>query len=293
MVNIFIDPGHGGSDPGATAFGLKEKDICLKIALTLEQLLHPYGGLQTRLSRKRDETMSLQARTQMANRWGADYLVSIHINAGGGTGFESFIHNGSYINKADTNRLRGYVHESIIKTTKFKDRGQKEANFHMLRESNMSAILTENGFIDHPKDAKQLQRDAFLTDIAKAHAHGIANAFNLEKTGSQQPVIKQGETDHLHTVVRGDTLYNLAKQYGTTVVQLIEWNNPIAPEKLRVGQILVVKRDDDNRLSHTIVKSDTLWNLGVRYGTTVDRLLTINPDVDPKRLQIGEQIRIN
>src|SRR5690625_5619528 len=81
MMKIFIDPGHGGRDPGATANGLQEKMICLQIAQKLNHILmETYNSVQTRLSRTTDQTLSLKARTDMANRWGADYLISIHVN---------------------------------------------------------------------------------------------------------------------------------------------------------------------------------------------------------------------
>src|SRR5690625_2267880 len=148
MVKIFIDAGHGGSDPGAVGSGLKEKDITLSVALALREILtRRYRGHTLKLSRYTDQTLSLKQRTDLANRWEADYLISIHINAGGGTGFESFIYNGEYPNKRRTNQSRTFIHDEIIRETGFKDRGKKEANFHMLRESSMGAMLTESGFI--------------------------------------------------------------------------------------------------------------------------------------------------
>lgn len=93
MVKIFIDPGHGGSDSGATGFGLREKDLTLNIAKRIEKiLLLEYDDVQVKMSRTGDQSVSLKARTNTANVWKADFLLSIHINASGGTGFESFIH---------------------------------------------------------------------------------------------------------------------------------------------------------------------------------------------------------
>ncbi|WP_337970017.1 N-acetylmuramoyl-L-alanine amidase, partial [Virgibacillus salexigens] len=173
MTKIFIDPGHGGNDPGATANGLREKDLTLEIALKLRNILNnEYEGHSLMLSRTTDQSVTLSSRTNMANNWGADYLVSVHINAGGGIGFESYTYNGSYPGKAETNRLRGIVHNSIVAETEFRDRGKKEANFHMVRESAMPAVLTENGFIDNASDAAALKSDAFLTKIARGHAEG-------------------------------------------------------------------------------------------------------------------------
>ncbi|WP_163583273.1 N-acetylmuramoyl-L-alanine amidase family protein, partial [Gracilibacillus saliphilus] len=77
MVKIFIDPGHGGSDPGATANGLKEKDLVLDISKRIKSKLKSYKGVSVRLSRTTDKTLSLSQRTNDANKWGADYLVSV------------------------------------------------------------------------------------------------------------------------------------------------------------------------------------------------------------------------
>ena len=93
MVKIFIDPGHGGTDPGAVGNGLLEKDLTLSISLKIRNLLNGYENTQVKLSRDKDITLSLKERTDMANAWGADYLLSVHINAGGGTGYEDFRHS--------------------------------------------------------------------------------------------------------------------------------------------------------------------------------------------------------
>jgi len=181
MKKIFIDPGHGGQDPGAVGNGLREKDLTLKIALKTRDILRArYEGPSIKMSRTTDQTISLRERTNLANTWGADYLISIHINAGGGTGFESFIYNGNYRNKPNTKNLRSTIHNEIISKVNFRDRGKKEANFHMLRESTMPAMLTESGFIDHSEDAKKLKSDSFLTQIAEGHAQGIAKALDLK-----------------------------------------------------------------------------------------------------------------
>ncbi len=186
MVKIFIDAGHGGTDPGAVANGLREKDLTLKIALKTRDILNSeYEGHSLMLSRTTDQSLTLTQRTNMANSWGANYLLSIHINAGGGTGFESFIYNGSYSGKTETNRLRSIIHDEIVNQTGFRDRGKKEKNLHMLRESRMQATLTESGFIDNSTDAEKLKSDAFLTRIARGHALGLAKAFGLKrKSGS-------------------------------------------------------------------------------------------------------------
>lgn len=181
MVKIFIDPGHGGSDAGAQGYGLKEKDLTLTISKKLADILQKEYDCLVKLSRSKDESISLNERTNLANSWGADYLLSIHINAGGGSGFESYIYNGSYAGKNETEKLRGIIHEEVIKQTGFRNRGKKEENFHMVRESAMPAALTENGFIDSAGDADKLKSAAFLEKVARGHATGLAKAFQLKK----------------------------------------------------------------------------------------------------------------
>ncbi len=84
-----LDPGHGGHDPGAVANGLKEKDLVLKIVKKTKAILEKVYGATVKLTRSTDVYIDLSQRARLANNWGADYFVSIHINAGGGTGFET------------------------------------------------------------------------------------------------------------------------------------------------------------------------------------------------------------
>ncbi|MDG3043687.1 N-acetylmuramoyl-L-alanine amidase [Bacillus sp. B6(2022)] len=182
MVKIFIDPGHGGTDSGAAANGLLEKNITLQIALFLrDMLISEYDGVSVRLSRSIDQSVTLSQRTNAANSWGADYFVSIHINAGGGTGFESYVYPGV---SAPTTTYRNALHDEIVRSVDFADRGKKTANFHVLRETSMSAILTENGFIDTVADANKLRNATFLQGIARAHATGLEKALQLKKASN-------------------------------------------------------------------------------------------------------------
>ncbi|WP_017472066.1 N-acetylmuramoyl-L-alanine amidase [Amphibacillus jilinensis] len=182
MVKIFIDPGHGGSDPGAVANGLSEKTLTLAIGLALrDYLLKNYQNVSVRMSRTSDQTVSLNSRTQTANQWGADLYLSIHVNAGGGSGFESYIWNGQFTKKSRTQQVRSTIHQTIVNTKNWQDRGQKEANFHVLRETRMSAVLTENGFIDHQSDARAMRGDNWVENAAIAHAVGIEKAFQLKR----------------------------------------------------------------------------------------------------------------
>lgn len=177
MVKIFIDPGHGGTDPGAAANGLLEKYLTLAISLRIRALLENYENVQVKLSRDDDSTLSLKQRTDMANKWGADYLISVHINAGGGQGYEDWIYNSA--SSASIAR-QNVMHAELIKPLGMTDRGKKRGNLHMMRESHMPAILTENGFIDNSTDAAKLKQSAFIDKVAQGHVNGLVKIFGLK-----------------------------------------------------------------------------------------------------------------
>ncbi|MET3507019.1 N-acetylmuramoyl-L-alanine amidase family protein [Halalkalibacter oceani] len=179
---VFLDPGHGGQDPGAVANGLQEKDIVLQIARrTRDILLNEYSGVQVRLSRENDVFIALSERARLANSWGADYFSSVHVNAGGGTGFESYRFNGTTSQATVANQ--NVLHNEIIRAVKVVDRGKKAKNFVVLRETNMPAVLLEFLFIDNSADAALLRKPAFLELCARSHAEGLANIFGLQRKG--------------------------------------------------------------------------------------------------------------
>ncbi|GAA0379062.1 N-acetylmuramoyl-L-alanine amidase family protein [Bacillus horti] len=180
MLKLMLDPGHGGKDPGAVANGLQEKNLVLTICQQIKSiLLHEYEGVTVKLTRETDVFHELSTRAKMANDWGADYFMSIHVNAGGGTGFESFIHQSrSSVSVATQN----VIHDEIVRELgNVTNRGKKVANFSVLRGTQMPAILTECLFIDHPLDSTKLKSSSYLQQIARGHANGIVKAFGLKK----------------------------------------------------------------------------------------------------------------
>lgn len=180
LPKVYLDPGHGGSDAGAVGNGLQEKALTLDIALQTRAILLANWAVDVRMSRTSDVTRSLAERTNDANAWGADIFVSVHINAGGGTGFESY----RYVtaNSATIN-LQNAVHSRVLAGMRsvgsVVDRGTKSQNFHVLRETRMPAVLTENLFIDTLADANLLKRAALITATARGHAEGIAAHLGL------------------------------------------------------------------------------------------------------------------
>jgi N-acetylmuramoyl-L-alanine amidase len=195
---IWIDAGHGGSDPGALGFNIKEKDLTLDIALLIQKGLNEYDDVDVRMSRTTDVYLSLQERTKMANHANADIFVSIHINAAmnkAAKGFESYTYPGS---NAGTRALQNVLHREVYKMMGNVDnRGMKQKNLHVLRESKMKAILTESLFISNPEDNKLLQQEEYIQKIAQGHINGLESFLGLKKTSKPPPIV----TKHWHVQV--------------------------------------------------------------------------------------------
>ncbi|MFI8687765.1 N-acetylmuramoyl-L-alanine amidase [Rossellomorea sp. NPDC077527] len=180
MPIIVLDPGHGGNDSGAAGNGLQEKNLTLTIGLKVKQLLEANYIVDVRLTRTSDVFVELSDRADFANDLGASYFVSLHHNAGGGTGFESYIYPGT--SASETGRCQDVLHVEIMNFLSgygLRDRGQKEANFSVLRETSMPAILLENLFIDTVNDANLLKDPTFITGLSNAIATGIGKALKL------------------------------------------------------------------------------------------------------------------
>jgi N-acetylmuramoyl-L-alanine amidase len=192
MAIIIIDPGHGGSDSGATGNGLLEKNVTLTIAGKVQSyLLTYYQNADARVTRWSDTYVSLSERCNIANNVNADFFLSIHINAGGGTGYEDYIYSG-LSPTGSTAQKRTTFHNAVIPVLQkygLRDRGKKQADFYVLRNTNMDAILAETAFIDTAFDAGLLRNNTFLNDLSAAYAKGIAAILGLQPTGQPAPAI--------------------------------------------------------------------------------------------------------
>ncbi|GEM_PF-1375038 len=182
---IAIDPGHGGSDPGALGPNLtREKDITLKVGLKVRDLLQSYGYsvVMTRTGDYRlseDLSTDLLKRAQVANDNNADLFVSIHNNSASSpaaTGTETFVHN-SQTSSSDAYKLASNIQNKLIGALALPNRGVKYADFSVLRNTKMPAVLTELAFINNPKEEALLITDEFQNKAAKAIVDGILGYF--------------------------------------------------------------------------------------------------------------------
>lgn len=166
-MKILIDPGHGGSDPGAVKF-IQESKYTLSYAIELGRVLSLLG-FAINYSRTTDNTVSLAQRGSAANAWGADYFISIHFNAGGGHGVETFALSPG--GKAE--KLAGAVQSALIASTNQFDRHVKFANFQVLRDTAMPAILIEGGFVDSAEDGAKITSE----DYKRKYVNGVSKAL--------------------------------------------------------------------------------------------------------------------
>ena len=206
MVLIYLDAGHGGRDGGASANGIKEKDIVLTLVDKMQSLLKKYKDVDVAVSRADDVFVTLNERTQTANKMNADCLLSIHVNSSTkntARGFESFRYSDA---GSSTTAFHNVIHEEIMNAINEHDidnRGKKTANFHMLRETKMKAILTENLFISNSKDATLLKNDSFLDKLATGHVNGLEKFFGLQKINDEITGPTEDQDKKLHKVQVG------------------------------------------------------------------------------------------
>ncbi|MCD8239605.1 MAG: N-acetylmuramoyl-L-alanine amidase [Clostridiales bacterium] len=171
-MKIFIDPGHGGQNPGAVGIGgIKEAEINLDVALRLGEILAS-KGYDIEYSHTGDVTLGLSERANQANNWGADYFISIHCNSNtdpqiGGT--ETFY----YREGTTAMRFAETVNNALVAQINLRDIGIFARNLAVLRLTRMPAILVELAFVSNPEEAALLETADFCQSCAVGLANGI------------------------------------------------------------------------------------------------------------------------
>jgi len=194
MKRIFIDAGHGGVDPGAVGNGMREADINFEVAKMLAQNLKKLG-FETKLSRPtkthipthpRDGGQTINARALMSNDWGADYFISIHTNAAGGTGAESFFW-GADARKFSQSILDTYCKEMALRNR----RNEQTDRWGVIRLTHCPAILFELAFIDAPASKPDIGILRHKRgEMANALTKGICKYFGIDYLVTAQAMSK-------------------------------------------------------------------------------------------------------
>jgi len=183
MFKLTIDPGHGGKDPGAVGpTGVQEKVITLAVAKKVAAILQPV--MSVTLTRYADIRLSenlsvdLTKRAELANSSLSDVFVSIHVNAAIGPaahGTETHCYPGSIKGAV----LAQCLQDRLVPALGLTDRGTKQSNFAVLRQSKMPAALVELAFISNLVEEKLLQSEDFQNRAALAIAHGICDFLGI------------------------------------------------------------------------------------------------------------------
>ncbi len=172
---IVIDPGHGGKDPGAEGISGKwEHEYTLALSVKVFDLLRQDPEYEPYMTRTDNTFIELEDRAQMANDLDADAFISIHGNTYSDPAISG---TESYYYADESFPLARDVHEELVKTTGFRDRGVKQEDWMVLTKCDVPAILLEVGFLTNPGDEETLLNDARQNEIAKAIVSGIKNYF--------------------------------------------------------------------------------------------------------------------
>ena len=196
---VFLDPGHGGRDPGAVYNGLREKDLNMSIYRKLRSELEKLG-YTVLTSRDSDVFVDyVTERSEMVNKTDADVFISIHFNATGvpganRSGVETYIYEPDEdikprINKvahnhpirlSESKRLADNIHNSVVSIAGANDRGVRGSNYAVLRETVKPAVLLELGYIDSP-EYKKISDDKYQNKLVEGIVSGLRNFYKTAK----------------------------------------------------------------------------------------------------------------
>ena len=188
-MKILVDPGHGGSDPGAIGpSGGQEKDANLGMSLALRDRLKEMGA-EVRMTRDTDRNVSrpggtqseeLRARVQMANAWPADFFVSVHSNSSTSPTLRGTSTFHARVASQASKDMAAGIQEQMVEQTGLKDNKVRQAGFYVLNHTQMPAVLVETAFISNAEEEKQLLDPEFQGRIAGAIADGLAQSIGVE-----------------------------------------------------------------------------------------------------------------
>jgi len=210
---IVLDPGHGGSDPGASnGSAREEKRFTLDIAKRVRQRLRQ-SQMNVMMTRDRDSSMTLDERCWRSDRYGGDLFVSIHLNSSRDraiSGVETYIVPApGYPTTSEIERkvisarggncpgnqfdganavLAQFLHKGMLAHTGAADRGIRRARFYVIRNAHCPAALVECGFLSNNQEVVKINDAAYRDRIAEGIARGILTYLSRVRTQHQPPV---------------------------------------------------------------------------------------------------------
>lgn len=288
---VIIDPGHGGTDSGATGNNLLEKDYNLLISKYMYDRFKELG-VPVAITRDSDTTLSPTDRVNtILNKFGNSsdvILISNHVNSGGGEGAEVVyaLRNKDTLAKNIINNIgttgqttRKYYQRRLPSDT------SKDYYFIHRNTGNLEPLIVEYGFIDNTKDVEFLKEN--YEELAEAVISAVANYIGVPYKAPN------GLITNTYVVQKGDTLYSIANKLGTTVSELKKENN-LTSNTLQIGEVLRIPTKEiyeEEENIYIVKKGDSLYSIANKYNTTVDELKRIN-NLTSNILSIGQVLKL-
>lgn len=288
---VIIDPGHGGTDSGATGNNLLEKDYNLLISKYMYDRFKELG-IPVAITRDSDTSLSPSDRVNtILNKFGNSsdiILISNHVNSGGGEGAEVIyaLRNKDTLAKrilenigATGQTTRKYYQRRLPSDT------SKDYYFIHRNTGNLEPLIVEYGFIDNTKDVEFLKEN--YKELAEAVISAVANYIGVPYTPPE------GLITNTYIVQKGDSLYSIANKLGTTVSELKKENN-LTSNTLQIGQILRIPTKEiyeGEENVYIVQKGDTLYSVAMANNTTVDELKKAN-NLTSNILSTGQLLKI-
>jgi N-acetylmuramoyl-L-alanine amidase len=219
MLKIVLDAGHGPDTPGKrTPDGMREYEFNSSVAKYVRELLLDYQDVAVKFVHSDSRDVPLDERADAANSWNADAYVSIHANAFGSGGWNSANGIETYVHTSKPKEalsLAQKIQKNLIKNTGLSNRGVKAANFQVLRETAMTAILVECGFMTNREEAALLKTNAYRKNCARAIVGGLVEQFGLKKKPKPQDYIHRLIVDGKQVIAlkNDDNLLNEVEKY--------------------------------------------------------------------------------
>ena len=288
---VIIDPGHGGTDSGATGNNLLEKDYNLLISKYMYDRFKELG-VPVAITRDSDTTLSPTDRVNtILNKFGNSsdvILISNHVNSGGGEGAEVIY----ALKNRDTlaKRILENIGATGQTTRKYYQRRlpsdtSKDYYFIHRNTGNLEPLIVEYGFIDSAKDVEFLKEN--YKELAEAVISAVANYIGVPYTPPE------GITTNTYVVQKGDSLYSIANKLGTTVSELKKENN-LTSNTLQIGEVLRIPTKEiyeGEENVYIVQKGDTLYSVAMANNTTVDELKKAN-NLTSNILSTGQLLKI-
>lgn len=179
-MKVFLGVGHGGSDPGAIADKVKEKDLNLSIAIACRDMLVKHG-VTVKMSRTKDESDPLSEEIRECNAFAPDLAVDIHNNAGGGDGAEVFYHYGGGKSRALAESILAEIEKvgQNSRGAKIRKNSQGKDYYGFIRETSAPAVIVECAFVDNATDRQILATEGDRQAMGVAIAKGILSALGV------------------------------------------------------------------------------------------------------------------